>query len=204
MKQGAEQLGHVEAPEIREPKRVFVEVGPKRAPAPSYGTIEFGPNDVYVGIDIGAEDLREGKRDTETLRRIQGKEGKMFFVKGTGEAMPLQDKSVDELIFINILGEERIEPEAKERFLAEAARVLKEKGELVIGETYTPPPVPELEGMLERAGLAPRRVLGAHTPGFEGEVRKYEGEGGIALAAEGSYYLFAGEKRARNETLDRR
>lgn len=158
------------------PKRVFVEIGTKYSPATFLGRRKFGENDTYVGFDRDVLSLREGKNTTDNL--VAERHGKnVFFVAGNGETMPLKEASADELYFGNVFGDPRTSEGSKAKLLAEAHRILRDSGTLIIQETYTPEVAGDMETLLRMHGFEVETTLKDTDETWESQMRKYHTPG---------------------------
>ena len=98
----------------------------------------------YIGIDfIDSTSVVFPKLSSDILKKIkkegiEKEKGKIDFIAGSGENLPLADESVDHIIFKNVFGAGRGKKGSAEILINEAIRVLKESGELEMIETYTP------------------------------------------------------------------
>jgi ubiquinone/menaquinone biosynthesis C-methylase UbiE len=135
-------------------ERLIVEIGCGAAPFLRYARPEFkeyfktNSNVLYFGLDIEERDVEFAEEIVRyNLEHELGEEvGSRFaFVEADGSQLPIMDKSVDELILSNVLGDPRIDRkqgespgETKKKILQEAYRVLKSGGRLTIHEDITP------------------------------------------------------------------
>lgn len=147
--------------EDKEEIKIIVEIGHGGQPIyqkDRYGKLgkDIKENEYYIGIDLLDSSSEIVKIDfpklsPDILKKIKEKDskrenvkGKLDFIIGSGENLPLADKSVDHIIFKDIFGydfekkfKERIR-EIKQNLINESARVLKEGGKFEIIETYSP------------------------------------------------------------------
>jgi SAM-dependent methyltransferase len=126
-----------------------------------------GPSGRVIGVDMTAQMIERARRNA-----TEGGYENVEFRLGEIEALPVADASVDVIISNCVLNLS----EAKERALAEAYRVLKPGGRIVVSDMVSDHPVPAvLEGNLDAvAACLPtyrERYLGQfRTAGF-GDVR---------------------------------
>lgn len=85
---------------------------------------------IYVGIDIDKEPLIKNQAGNQ--------EPNVFFVQAQGENVPLADRSVNQVYFTNVFGDDEIAVNSKLAFLKEAYRVLKATGVVAVLEFYSP------------------------------------------------------------------
>jgi ubiquinone/menaquinone biosynthesis C-methylase UbiE len=170
-----------------EPKpRIIVEIGAGQRPAPKEGARDMGNNDIYIGIDPERDLLDIGRGDTLVERKIAGGEGKLAFVAGKGEELPIREGTADEVIIGNLFGEPRVGFEEKKAILRQAAGALKEHGRLVVKENYTPMELTEWEALAADLDLKEERLVGQHHPEFQELMARYHGG---QFAMPGSYFL---------------
>ncbi len=195
MKGESEQLGRGEARETRGPKRVFVEVGTHTSPVPAVGERGLGENDIYIGIEPDRDAAWMAKRIMEKRAQRPGETGKRFMVQGSGETLPLDDASADEMYFGNVLDDPKMNFETRRKLLREASRVLKEEGQLVIGETF-PDPVPfeDVRKDCEGSPLVLEAVINHPEKAFADMHARYGGRD--AEASPDAYYAMF---RKRND-----
>lgn len=127
-------MGNTEIPKIekeksseKEKKEVIVEIGTNMVPL-SYFSTNFKEaikkDALYVGIEKVESELQNAyKEDIDN------------FVVGDLKNIPLKDNTVNQLWLFNVFGSKNI---SIYDALKEMSRVLKIKGEIIIGETYTP------------------------------------------------------------------
>lgn len=110
-------------------KKIVVEIGPGGAPAFVVGNRELSENEIYLAVDKNIDSIKNVKSNFEDTKNFHP-------VLGNAERLMFRDASVDELIYNNVFGD----PFTKGRdgILAEAARVLRPEGRIIISETYTP------------------------------------------------------------------
>lgn len=82
--------------------------------------------DDYVGIDLSAGMLREFAQQTGASPRL---------VQGDGQQLPFRDASFDAVMLIQVFGGLR----GWRRVIAEARRVLRPEGAVILGRTRMPP-----------------------------------------------------------------
>lgn len=118
--------------EVKKEREIIVEIGPNTTPISFYSekmenAIKEGA--LYVGIDYKEEDLKKTYR-----REIHN------FIAGDLRSLPLKDASADQVWLFNVFGESFGSDKRFffEKQFKELARVIKEDGKIIIGETYTP------------------------------------------------------------------
>lgn len=135
-------------------KKVIMEIGHGGMPIyqeDRYGILkkDIKENEYYIGIDLldspsEAVKVNFPKLSPDVLKEVaqedikrENVKGKIGFVVGSGENLPLSDKSVDRIIFKDVFGFNKVKG-LKKNFLDESLRVLKEGGEIEIIEEYSP------------------------------------------------------------------
>jgi|SRR3989344_1198765 len=141
------------------PKRVFIEVGTYSLPIPWQGSRKFEESETYIGIDVNPENL-EHAQELSKLNFPGSKN--LHFIRADGVNLPLPDKSVDEIFFGNVFGD-NLFPSAKDKLIEEAKRVLKGTGRIIVKETNTPLPLEEFRDLLQKHGLYVEKGVTAHS-----------------------------------------
>ncbi|HEY2004264.1 MAG TPA: methyltransferase domain-containing protein [Candidatus Saccharimonadia bacterium] len=168
------------SPEQLDDKFVYLEYGPGLTPSAPREANPFTGNRHYIGIDIGSDsstiDGRNyGEAASDALpvfqRRVNeavqrrtvmefikrapkpGKEN-IQFMRGNARTLPLPDQSVDEIYMSNVLTAPQ-SPDEQLQLLAEAIRVLKPNGEIVVKCNWDRDlwPPETVEELLRSAGL---------------------------------------------------
>jgi SAM-dependent methyltransferase len=102
---------------------------------------QVGPTGSVIGVDMTPEMIERARANAE-----RGGHGNVQFRLGEIENLPVADASVDVIISNCVLN---LSPE-KERVLAEAYRVLKPGGRIVVSDMVSEHPVPEIvQGSLD-------------------------------------------------------
>ncbi len=141
------------------PQKVYVEVGSGLAPVPLLWPNKIRENDIYLGVDADQRALEFGRKRMRTENNLDNRKrnkpknhSNLYFMAAEAEHLPLQDESVDEIFFGNIFGLLQFSQYAKILpILAEAYRVLKKDGTLVVNENNTPIDSFDMSGLLEQA-----------------------------------------------------
>lgn len=153
------------------PKRVFIEVGTYSLPIPWHGSRKFGENETYIGIDRN----RENVEHAEELSKLNFPDAKnLYFIQADAAKLPLGDATADEVFLGNVLGDNSIMPTAKDKFIEEIKRVLKESGKIIIKETNTPAPLKYLRDLLRKHGLYVEKGVTAQSTEWPAIISQYE------------------------------
>ena len=154
----------------RAPKRVFVEIGTHSLAASWMGSDAVRPDDLYIGVDLHRSLL-------ETSRDLTQGHGKMnenrLFVQADAEHMPVRDGVVHEVYLGNVMGDPAISLRAKDRFLAEARRIVADDGRVVIKENNTPAELDDVRRLLRTHGFIVEGFIESRSPGWDDAVRPY-------------------------------
>lgn len=191
------------------PRRVFVEIGTNRNPVPVIGEKKFEEGDVYIGVDVSEERVRDAKGMAILEKSETGKEDRkknLFFISADAKALPLQEKSVDELYFGNFFGDPAIVPDyfweptdkarkTVERFLDEASRVLGDKGKIIIKENNTPANLRFLQGILRSKGFAVKKFVKVEDKNWREEIAPYDKFSIMARNPHVDSYILEAEKK---------
>lgn len=168
-----------QSPEAGRPPKVFVEVG--LGPGRHSGYVPdfpFEPGDTYITFDPeyairnNPYDplVRRAEAAEQLLEQMMAEKGATYEARITdGKHLELLDQSVDEVLFCNVMGDRRIKLAERQRLLAEAGRVIKPEGRIVIVGTYTPD---ETTAMLEDIALPGLEVTRHDTRSPEWNVLK--------------------------------
>ncbi len=134
-----------EKKEIGEKKfsRTVLEIGCGRSVAPwlEERNLEEYREAHIVRTDIKKEKLKDAKESTEGRIEKLGDRfnGKVEYMAADATNLPFESNSLDEVYIANVLGDPDVsEVNARDKIITEAARVLKENGELIIAEWATP------------------------------------------------------------------
>lgn len=185
-----EQL-HDDSPEQFDDKYVYLEYGPGLTPSAPREANPFTGNRYYLGVDIGSDsssiDGRNyGEAAADALPEFQRRVNKqkhrtvmqflkrapkphkenIQFMRGNARNLPLPEQSVDEIYMSNVLTAPQSHKEQLQ-LLAEAVRVLKPNGEIVVkcnwDRNLWPPET--VEELLREAGLRiDERIDSTNTP----------------------------------------
>lgn len=112
----------------------------------------FAPDEMYLGFDIGDEhlDIADGANPVEAMVNDQRMrigwtalqaaypDQNIHFVQADGRHLPLPDRSVDQVVGVNVLGYGAIGDPAIVDIIRESKRVLKTDGEIVFHDFVTP------------------------------------------------------------------
>lgn len=154
-----------------QPRRVFIEIGPASQPVTWLGSREFGENETYVAIDANPDAIREAKELTDL---DQPDREHVHFIRADAQELPLKDATADEVFLGNVLGDWKILPEAKDKFIEEAKRILKENGTIVIKETSSPVERRAFTEFLQKHGLFVEREYDERSPEWREKVKPYD------------------------------
>ncbi len=157
------------APE-QKPKQIFVEIGTNGLAVPFIGERQFGDGQFYVGIDINREMLEQSKESVEYTDRSTSH---IMFVQANGEQIPIADRSAHEVFLGNVLGDPHISHESKDRFLAEARRIVTDDGEVIIKENNTPAELAMVQPLLKKHGLVVKKYIDSYMPGWQEFIQQY-------------------------------
>lgn len=118
-------------------KKVFVELGTHYIPLPMLGNKKFLEDELYIGIDIRGDLVKQAKQNTNLAHEGSDFEN-IQFLQADAKRLPLKNKAAEEILLGNVLGDPSISLTDKATFLEEAKRVITEEGVIVIKETNTP------------------------------------------------------------------
>ncbi|MBI2056569.1 MAG: methyltransferase domain-containing protein [Candidatus Sungbacteria bacterium] len=134
------------------PNKIIVEVGVGGKPFFVDTERKIRKNEKYVGIDIPGYSVETPMLEKKTEasfkeiyenKNIQNKvQGEMQFLIASGDHLPFEGETVDEIVFKNVFsapgdyltGGEENEEKIKHDFINESARVLKKGGKIIIIE----------------------------------------------------------------------
>ena len=135
-----------------EPGNVVVDLGSGAGFDSFLAAREVGPEGRVIGVDMTDEMLEQARENAR-----KGGFGNVEFRKGTIEALPIEDASVDVIISNCVIN---LSPE-KERVFREAYRVLRPGGRLFISDIVLEKPLPEslLESIAAYVGCVGGAVL---------------------------------------------
>lgn len=153
------------------PKKVFIELGTHDYPVSWAGTKKFGENEIYVGVDIDAEALKEDKRRT---MRDDEENGNIHFIHANARNLPLADRIADEVFLGNVLGAPYVTDLNKDKFIEEAKRILKPGGRIIIKETNTPTDLRYLDTLIRRHELAVEKGATPKSPEWAELIEPYD------------------------------
>ena len=144
--------------------KTFVEIGLYQGATIPYignGRFKKGKNDnnLYIGIDLRSDRVRDAKEDAESMRVDIHKKDNMLFIHGDARKLPLKTESADEIFMGNVLGDLSISGSDKEAMLKEARRGIKSGGRLIIREIYTPLRLKSVEELCRKAGFMVEKVI---------------------------------------------
>ncbi len=89
----------------------------------------------YIGIDFKKEELKKAQ---ERKGLLAGATDRTLFLVANGGRLPIADKTVDEIVLHNVVGDPTGSLGPGFRMFKEIARVLTETGTMKIIENYTP------------------------------------------------------------------
>ncbi len=134
-----------------EKKKLIVEIGFGSKPFPTVGRRKIAPLERYLGVDFGynKDFLQEAKNAVSKL----GNNDKIHLVRGTAFSLPLGDQIASEVVFSNVF--DFMEYTQKSEAIAEAKRILRRDGKVVVLQTYSSSLVPfdQLNSQFEYAGF---------------------------------------------------
>ncbi len=129
------------------PPHVVVEIGSGGAPALFINHDRLqkfvnNPNEKYIHIDMNQDFLAQGRKNLQHVLNAEDAESeakeRVHFIEATGNRIPLETSSTNEVILSNVFGEARKSEANIKLFLDEVLRILKDHGLLTIIESYTP------------------------------------------------------------------
>ncbi|MFA5954668.1 MAG: class I SAM-dependent methyltransferase [Patescibacteria group bacterium] len=186
--------------ESAKPRRIFVDLGSGKIPSAFWGDREFKDNDYYVGVENRREMIESALLSGDIVHNKENfkRTGKnILFVNGDARGpLPFADTSVDEVFLGNIFGEFAIK--SVDGFLAEAKRILKPDGVLIVFETHTPHVTKDWrdsegsEHIVEKFGFKKVKEVGMSDPEFQKEVSAYDN---FHEPSDGSFVLYFCKKK---------
>ncbi len=124
-----------------------LEIGVGQDRTSAYGdakNIPLGEGDLFVTLDlkkqIGSlanQDIALGPFRSED-RELRSSAFNYVPMYGDGRRIPLADKSVDEVVLGNVVGDVMVGARMISAILNDSLRVIKDGSEIIIRETYTP------------------------------------------------------------------
>lgn len=124
----------IEGEKSQKPK-IIVDIGAGSYPLGFHiPDLENLKNKLYIAIDLNKETLLENKK----IIKLFAKPKDYLHILAKGEQVPIKDSSADKLFLANVLGDPRISRSVKINILGEIHRILKNQGEFIIFESYTP------------------------------------------------------------------
>lgn len=191
MQEQKEQFGEIKE---QTPKKVFVEIGTYSSAVTWIGNRGFGPDELYIGVDINKENASSSRSATNVYMKDRGQDtSNMLFVNADARRMPVKDGSADEVFIGNVLGDPLIRDVDKERFISEAERMMSENGRLIIKENNTPADIAKVRKFLEKNNLKEEKIITNQSPEWNEAIRQYQRAGpGVGEAAiPDSFILYA-------------
>ena len=172
-------------------KRVFLECGTNLTPVTWIGSREFPNSELYIGIDINAQKVKEAKELTFD------RQPNMHFFPADAADLPFGDESVDELLLGNFLGDDlKISEAVREKSVQEAARALHKGGVLIIKEIFSPADERYVQNLLSKNNFEIEKIIRSGDSGWEDEIRKYDWVEADRKTVSRSYLIFAKKKQA--------
>ncbi len=140
--------------------RLIVELGCGSKPFSTrvaHGRRILGPNERYIGVDNFGDSqrkLEDAKLLVSLYEQTNGLPPQRSIQYGNADALPFDDREVDEIIAVNFFGDHRTKLIHRD-IAHEIARVLSRSGRLTVVETYTPDRIkpPDLRKLLGRYSL---------------------------------------------------
>lgn len=179
----------------RQPKRVFVEVGCGKIPAPALGTKEISDDQIYIGIDL---DKNNVDMAPYSLLDQKIEKGNIHFIQADGQKLPIPNNSIDEIYFGDVLSSGfSVTDDVRKRLIQEAHRVLRKNGDIIIkeiigGETVLP--ISTLSLILSQNGFKVEKIVKASDARWKDEISPYESPDGCAFEIPKDGYLLFAQK----------
>ncbi len=187
-------------------RKVFIDLGYGYKPMLSSNPKYFGPEDIYIGLDLDEHQLGSDLAKS----RLQKTKNKNILLTADMGAMPLADNSADEMLMANVVGEPILQEEVAEKqdpyrfktaqefsdIFGEAHRVLKDDGKFFIVETYTPNRFSEdgvdIVNILKQKGFIIDRIVRPSDEDYQSEMNKFSWSPGFfSTKREPPYILYA-------------
>jgi len=140
-------------------KRIFIEVGTGIAPLPFIGERKFNSDEIYIGIDINKERIKDAKYASEILKEDKGHTANFYFINADAKRLPFKNNIANELYFGNVFGDPSISKEEKINFLKEAIRIMTSDAKLIIKENNTPANLEMLKNDLLANGFIVEKII---------------------------------------------
>lgn len=118
------------------PQSVILEVGAGGAPFPASGERPLRTHEYYIGVEPYYNGETDTLRNLVTIGQdLHEKQVTLAALNGTD--LPFPDRSIDEVVFCNVLGDGSLKEKLKD-FASEAGRVVTTDGYITVVETYSP------------------------------------------------------------------
>ncbi len=162
-------------------KRIILEIGVGEKPFPTVGKRQLSENECYIGVYLYGDYKSTLANAKDRIKKHEGLDKRnVHLVKADGRGLPLRTESVDEIVFCNVFGYEKIPPQNRIQMTQDATRVLKIGGVLTVVETYTPweSPFNEVRSNMHSLGLTEHNnfdigniaAIDQYADGFDAEL----------------------------------